>query len=64
MSHAINDESKTYEGTNDADKKANILRKLCQKYDRVVFVDDDKKNVRAAKGLRINNLRVIKAWED
>ena len=64
LSHAINDESKTYEGANDAEKKANILRKLCKKYDRVVFVDDDKKNVRAAKGLRINNLRVIKAWED
>ena len=29
-----------------------------------MFVDDDKKNVRAARGLEIKNLKVIKAWED
>lgn len=64
MSHAINDESKTYEGITDADKKANVLRKLCNKYDRVVFVDDDHKNVSAARNLNLKNLKVIKAWED
>ena len=48
----------------EADKKANILTELCSKYDRVVFVDDDKKNVRAAKGLNLPNLKVIKAWEE
>lgn len=64
MSHAINDESKTYEGANDAEKKANILKKLCKKYDKVVFVDDDHKNVSAARGLKIDNLKVIKAWDE
>jgi hypothetical protein len=64
MSHAINDESKTYEGVSDAEKKANILKKLCKEYDRVVFVDDDHKNVSAARGLNIDNLKVIKAWDE
>lgn len=64
LSHAVNDATKYYQGTSDASKKANILTELCSKYDRVVFVDDDKKNVRAAKGLNLPNLKVIKAWED
>lgn len=64
MSHAINDESKTYEGVSDAEKKANILKKLCKEYDRVVFVDDDHKNVSAARNLNISNLKVIKAWDE
>lgn len=63
MSHAINDNIKKYPGSSDAEKKANVLKDLCHKYDRVVFVDDDKKNVRAAKGLNLKNLVVIKAWD-
>jgi len=64
FSHAVNDEIKNYPGTTDAEKKGKVLTKLCKEYDRVVFVDDDKKNVHAAKGLNIKNLKVIKAWED
>ena len=64
LSHAINDMTKKYPGKSDAEKKANVLKHLCTQYDRVVFVDDDKKNVSAARGLNIKNLRVIKAWED
>ena len=64
FSHAVNDEVKKYPGSNDAEKKANVLRKLCKEYDRVVFVDDDNKNVSAARELNIKNLKVIKAWED
>ena len=64
LSHAINDMTKQYPGQSDADKKAHVLKRLCGEYDRVVFVDDDKKNVRAARGLNIHNLKVIKAWED
>lgn len=63
LSHAINDVNKEYEGDTDAEKKANILRELCDQYDRVVFVDDDMKNVRAARNLGIENLCVIKAWK-
>lgn len=64
LSHAINDMTKKYPGRSDAEKKANVLKYLCKKYDKVVFVDDDKKNVRAARGLEIKNLKVIKAWEE
>ena len=64
MSHAVNDEYKKYPGKTDAEKKANILIKLCKKYDRIVFVDDDKKNVSAARDLNIKNLKVIKAWDE
>ena len=60
----LNDEYKKYPGKTDAEKKANILIKLCKKYDRVVFVDDDKKNVSAARELNIKNLKVIKAWDE
>lgn len=64
LSHAINDQSKNYPGNSDAEKKANVLKELCKKYDRVVFVDDDNKNVHAARNLNMNNLKVIKAWDD
>ena len=63
ISHAVNDEIKKYPGKTDAEKKANILKELCSKYDKVVFVDDDTKNVRAARGLELSNLKVIKAWD-
>lgn len=64
ISHAVNDATKHYNGTTDADKKANVLTELCSKYDKVVFVDDDTKNVNKAKGLKLPNLTVIKAWEE
>ena len=64
FSHAVNDQIKKYPGQTDAEKKANILKKLCKEYDKVVFVDDDTKNVHAARNLKISNLKVIKAWDD
>jgi hypothetical protein len=64
FSHAINDEIKKYPGKTDAEKKANVLTKLCKEYDKVVFVDDDHKNVNAACELNIKNLKVIKAWDE
>lgn len=63
LSHAINDETKNYPGSSDAEKKANVIKELSSQYDRLVFVDDDKKNVSAAKELKIPNLKVIKAWD-
>lgn len=63
LSHAVNDKVKKYPGKTDAEKKANILIKLCQTHDKVVFVDDDRKNVNAAINLNIPNLKVIKAWD-
>ena len=64
LSHAINDEMKNYSGNSDPEKKAQVLKNLCDKYDKVIFVDDDKKNVNAAKKLNIKNLTVIKAWDE
>ena len=64
FSHAVNDEIKKYPGKTDAEKKANVLRTLCKQYDKVVFVDDDHKNVSAARELNIPNLTVIKAWDE
>lgn len=64
FSHAVNDDMKSYPGNSDSDKKANILKKLCKEYDKVVFVDDDHKNVSAARNLELPNLKVIKAWND
>lgn len=63
LSHAVNDEYKNYPGETDCEKKANVLKKLCKQYDSVVFVDDDEKNIRAARNLKMKNLRVIKAWK-
>jgi hypothetical protein len=59
LSCAVNDMDREYPGRTDFEKKAGVLRGLCRKYDRVLFVDDDAKNVRAARGLDIRNLRVI-----
>jgi len=64
LSHAINDEMKNYSGNSDPEKKAQVLKNLCDKYDKVIFVDDDKKNVNAARKLNIKNLTVIKAWDE
>lgn len=61
LSHAINDETKNYPGRDSAEKKSNVLIGLCKKYDVVVFVDDDEKNIRRARALRLPNLKVIKA---
>ena len=59
LSHAVNDKVHQYSGRTDAEKKANILKELCKKYDRVVFVDDDRKNIRGARELDIDNLKVV-----
>ena len=61
VSAAINDSNKEYEGKTDAEKKSNVLREICSKFDYVVFVDDDNKNVAHAKELNLNNLTVIEA---
>ena len=61
VSAAINDSNKEYEGKTNAEKKSNVLREICSKFDYVVFVDDDNKNVAHAKELNLNNLTVIEA---
>lgn len=61
VSAAINDSNKEYKGKTNAEKKSNVLREICSKFDYVVFVDDDNKNVARAKELNLNNLTVIEA---
>ena len=63
VSAAINDSNKEYKGKTNAEKKSNVLREICSKFDYVVFVDDDNKNVAHANELNLNNLTVIEAWK-
>ena len=48
---AVNDDSKSYEGISDFDKKAGIIKKLAEKYDRVYLLDDDEKNINAVNDM-------------
>ena len=61
VSAAINDSNKEYKGKTNAEKKSNVLREICSKFDYVVFVDDDNKNVAHANELNLKNLTVIEA---
>jgi hypothetical protein len=61
--HAVNDEVKIYEGMTDFEKKANVIKKYAAKYDKVKFIDDDERNLKAVKNLNLSNVIVIKAWE-
>jgi phosphoglycolate phosphatase-like HAD superfamily hydrolase len=61
LSAAVNDTTKSYPGSTSAEKKANVLRDICSQYDKVVFVDDDRKNVNSAINMNLKNLKVIKA---
>lgn len=47
-------------GSNTPEKKANILKEICKRHDRVVFIDDSEHNVEEARKLGINNLEIIK----
>lgn len=66
MSFAVNDEKYIQNGKNvlgdtDGAKKGTILKRICSKYDRVVFVDDDLRNITFAKSLQLPNLKVVTA---
>ncbi len=56
--YAINDDDKHYPGKTDFDRKVNVIRELSKKYNRIIFVDDDAKNVKAVKALKIPNVMV------
>lgn len=61
LSAAVNDDDIKYAGIDDGDKKGRVLQQLSKKYDKVKFVDDDMRNIIAARNLRIKNLKVVKA---
>jgi len=48
---AINDSNKRYAGEGDFDKKKNVIKKLAKQFDRIVFIDDDPKNLKAVKDM-------------
>ena len=63
ISAAVNDIKwiEAYPGAGDPEKKAMVIKSICQKYAKVKFVDDDRKNIEAARALKIPNLQVIEA---
>lgn len=60
---AINDRIKKYSGATDFEKKANVIKNLSKQYDKIIFVDDDKKNIDAVNKLHIGNVKVKSAYE-
>jgi len=54
---AINDQIKSYDGATDFEKKANVIKNLSKQYDKIIFVDDDMKNINAVKKLNIDNVK-------
>lgn len=63
---AINDDTKNYEGYSDFERKANVIKNLAKKYDRIYLIDDDEKNIKAvnkmAKEANLHNkIRAILA---
>ena len=53
-----------YIGKDDGEKKANVLRNIAKKYDRVAFIDDDMRNINAVRSSGIKtkageNIRTI-----
>lgn len=54
---AVNDAVKQYQGANSFEKKANVMKDLAKRYDKVVFIDDDEKNIRAVNNLHLSNVQ-------
>jgi len=63
LSKAINDEkySSFFGRLKDFERKAAVLQDICFQYDHVLFIDDDARNITAAKKLALSNLHVITA---
>lgn len=59
--HAINDDERHYAGGTDFEKKANVIKDLSKKYDKIIFIDDDQKNLDIVKELGLKNVQVKKA---
>lgn len=66
ISAAVNDMKwvEAYPTAGDPEKKAMVIKNICQKYDKVKFIDDDLKNVQAARALNLPNLQVIQASKE
>jgi 2-hydroxy-3-keto-5-methylthiopentenyl-1-phosphate phosphatase len=62
--HAINDTEKRYLGNTDFEKKANVIKELAKRYDRILLIDDDIKNINAAKKLGLSNVHAVLAKKE
>lgn len=61
---AINDDDgRRYAGITDFEKKANVMKQLAKQYDRIIFIDDDLKNINAIKELGLQNVHTKLAEE-
>lgn len=58
---AINDKKYSDAGIPDADKKIFVLKNMSKEFEKIVYIDDDDKNIKKAKESGIENLTVIKA---
>lgn len=63
ISVGVNDASWDGIPAKTPERKAMVLKDICNKYDKVKFVDDDIKNINFVKSLKLPNLTVIKAQE-
>lgn len=63
ISAGVNDSSWDGIPAKTPERKAMVLKDICNKYDKVKFVDDDIKNINFVKSLKLPNLTVIKAQE-
>lgn len=63
ISAGVNDASWDGIPAKTPERKAMVLKDICNKYDKVKFIDDDIKNINFVKSLKLPNLTVIKAQE-
>jgi hypothetical protein len=59
--HAINDTTRHYPGETTFEKKANVIKQLAGKFDKILFIDDDIKNIQAVKDMKLPNVHAIVA---
>ena len=53
---AISDEIKNYEGDTSFVRKANVIKGLVKEYHKIIFIDDDAKNIEAVDDLRLRGV--------
>jgi len=64
--HAMNDDSKHYQGSTDFEKKANILRDYANQGYQIKFLDDDEKNINAVREMARKeklDIQAVKAFK-
>ena len=60
---AVGDEVREYKGETSYEKKANVIKDLSKQYDKIIFVDDDKKNIEFVKSINLANVKAVETSE-